>query len=168
MIRNELKEKLPDNWKEKFKHRDLWDPEGYGVAIFDLGGEREKVLAINFATEDIMEYFFDDLPDDEWISLDRAVKILSKKETTTYYKINKRYFVLGQKDRITDLHKTIEGLENGRNVYPRSPIAPTISSFTHKIIAVTFIPNPIPDKYPIANHIDKDKTNFTIISEYIC
>lgn len=161
MIRNELKEKLPDNWKEKFKHRDLWDPDGYGVASFDLGGEREKVLAINFKTEDIMDYFFDDKPDDEWISLDRAVKILSKKEATTYYKINKRYFVLGWEDRITDLHKFTEGLENGRNEYPRSPIAPTISSFTHKIIAVTFIPNPIPDKYSIANHIDKDKTNFS-------
>ena len=70
MICNELKEKLPLGWKDKFVHRDLWDPEGYGVASFDLGESREKVLVINFKTEDIMEYFYDDLPDDEWISLD--------------------------------------------------------------------------------------------------
>ena len=47
MIVNELKSLLGDNWKEKFVHRDLWDPDGYGVASFDLGGEREKVLAMN-------------------------------------------------------------------------------------------------------------------------
>ena len=97
MIVNELKPLLGDGWKEKFVHRDLWDPEGYGVASFDLGGEKEKVLAINFATEDIMEYFYDDLPDDEWISLDLC-KSLNREYSSILltFSINKNYQISGK------------------------------------------------------------------------
>ena len=157
MIVNELKEKLPEGWKSKFVHRDLWDPDGYGVASFNLGGEREKVLAMNLKTEDIMEYFFDDLPDDEWISLDRSLAILKIKEPFCR-KINKRYVIKdeGGKWNIKPMSKRT----HYRSGYPKVSFSgkPIVS---HRLVAITFIPNPFPESYNIVNHKNKDKTDFS-------
>ena len=73
MIRNELKDLLPEGWESMFKHRKDWDPEGYSVAAFKLKKEdkRETVLAKFDETGDIMDYFFDDKPDEYIINLDK-------------------------------------------------------------------------------------------------
>lgn len=157
MIVNELKPLLGDNWKSKFVHRDLWDPDGYGVASFDLGGDREKVLVINFATDDIMEYFYDDLPDDEWICIDRYFSDLLKtkldKSYSTY--VNKLYFVKGYANQIKKIGKNITGSRQ----YPAIKIFRK-SAFVHRVIAFIFVPNPHPEKYDLVNHKDKSKINF--------
>ncbi len=152
MICNELKEKLPLGWKDKFVHRDLWDPEGYGVASFDLEGSREKVLVINYRTEDIMEYFYDDFPDDEWISLDR-IGYINRKISLTYRIQTTRKVIDLWNYIIYDRHQypTIS-FRLGKNIKKSIPI--------HRIVALIFVPNPKPDEFKIVNHIDLNKTNF--------
>ena len=165
MICNELKEKLPLGWKDKFVHRDLWDPEGYGVASFDLGGSREKVLVINFKTEDIMEYFYDDLPDNEWISLDRFIGLRFNKKyllSPTKYFCNKKYslksiFKYSYKDKILDLFKIKPQFNND---YPKKKLYHNKSIPIHIMIGIIFVPNPNIKKYNIINHKDKNKSNF--------
>ena len=166
MIVNELKPLLGDNWKSKFKHRDLWDPDGYGVASFDLGGEREKVLAINFATEDIMEYFYDDLPDDEWISLDRFFKCLYSSiipNLVEYYEIfvNKIYEIKGkQKTKLSSQKITTRYPMRGfytRKDKSRNGICAPI----HRLVAFMFVPNPNPNNFNIVNHKDLDIHNYS-------
>ena len=153
MIVNELKPLLGENWREKFKHRDLWDPDGYGVASFDLGGEREKVLVMNFKTEDIMDYFYDDLPDDEWISLDRVINLLGRSGNFEYY-INKNYVISWNKQT-----KSLTDKISSRGDYPLTTLYRK-SIPNHRLIALIFVPNIFPDKFNIVNHKDLSKTNF--------
>lgn len=144
MLRNELKPLLGEGWKEKFVHRDLWDPDGYGVASFDLGEDREKVLVMNFETEDIMEYFYDDRPDDEWVSSRMGVKI------------NKDYKIITTTGRVRSLFEY--NLSCGER-YPGL----TISSkpiMIHRLVATTFVPNSDPDHFSIVNHKNSDTNNF--------
>lgn len=157
MIVNELKPLLGEGWKEKFVHRDLWDPDGYGVASFDLGGEREKVLAINFATEDIMEHFYDDLPDDEWIELNKRIKAIGdpKKDGYTCY-INKSYEIKGFRNKVWKIRETPHLLLE----YPRLKLFGR-NWPTHRIISLVFVPNPNPEKFTIVNHIDCNPQNYS-------
>ena len=161
MIVNELKPLLGDNWKEKFVHRDLWDPDGYGVASFDLGGEREKVLAINFETEDIMEYFYDDLPDDEWISLDkRIISLITHNSVSKFsyqYYIRKDYCLKG----IHGMVRALPAFSHARQNYPTTSIYSSKNLVkVHRLIATVFVPNSCPERFDIVNHIDKNKNNF--------
>ena len=161
MIVNELKPLLGDNWKEKFVHRDLWDPDGYGVASFDLGGDREKVLAMNLETEDIMEYFHDDLPDDEWICIDKRVldlivQDLAPNFSYSYY-IRKDYYLKG----IHEMIRPLPSLPYTRQNYPTTSIYGSKNLVKiHRLIAIVFVPNPIPELFNLINHIDKNKNNF--------
>lgn len=45
MIRNDLKELLPENWRSIFSHR-FCDPENYEVGVFTIE-EKEKILVLN-------------------------------------------------------------------------------------------------------------------------
>lgn len=168
MIVNELKPLLGDNWKSKFKHRDLWDPDGYGVASFDLGGERPTVLAINFETEDIMEYFYDDRPDDEWISMDRLFRCLYssklpnlKKYYTIY--INKKGEIKSEQ-KVVPLSLYTKSKNNKyptKGFYTKSDSEEVgISLRIHRLVAFIFVPNLDPTKYNIVNHIDTNVKNF--------
>lgn len=153
MIVNELKPLLGDGWKEKFIHRDLWDPDGYGVASFDLGGDRKKVLAMNFATEDIMEYFYDDLPDDEWIDLSPILSNIIEKPVIRAGSINARYFYKGDSG-IREFSRLSKNKE-----YPCTSILGN-NIIIHRLVALVFVPNPNPGKYIIVNHKDSDRRNF--------
>jgi len=152
MIVNELKPLLGDGWKEKFVHRDLWDPDGYGVASFDLGVEREKVLAMNLETEDIMEYFFDDKSDDEWLCLDRLAKLLNIVPKFSYF-IRKDYYIKGHRGKT---YKLPDKPHSGHS-YPKTTVYCEVK--VHRLIAFAFVPNPFPDKYDIVNHKDGNRSN---------
>ena len=155
MIVNELKPLLGEGWKEKFVHRDLWDPDGYGVASFDLGGDREKVLAMNLETEDIMEYFFDDRPDNEWIELNERVKVLGNLKKSGYFcYINKLYEVKGYQDQVWKI-KSAKKLD----VYPKLKLLGR-NFPAHRVISLIFVPNPNPEKFTIVNHIDCNPQNY--------
>ena len=92
MLRNDLKELLPKNWRLMFSHR-FCDPENYEVGVFIIE-EKEKILVLNPDTLDIMEYFFDDKPDDYWIDLGI---IINNKSYFGLYFINKITFKIKKK-----------------------------------------------------------------------
>lgn len=168
MIRNELKDLLPEGWESMFKHRENWDPEGYSVAAFKLKetDKRETVLAKFDKTNDIMDYFFDDKSDEYIVDLGRAIKFFLKRNDNNSYKLSKNYIIYGGnfgKDGI-DLSKRInnqdcEDCEEGENYYPRVGLC-GYPARIHRLIAFLFVPNPYPDKYSQVNHIDMNKTNF--------
>ena len=100
-----------------------------------------------------MEYFFDDLPDDEWISLDRILE--------NNYSIKKDYTIKSIKS------KTIRDLRNIKTnrIYPQLSLSIRESGWArklsiHRIIATIFVPNPNPEKYAIINHINLDRSDF--------
>lgn len=168
MIRNELKDLLPEGWESMFKHRKDWDPEGYSVAAFRLKetDKREIVLAKFDKTNDIMDYFFDDKPNNYEIGDDikRVLKFMIGSEVNnTKYRIKKDYMIcggnfggnfkqFGKSDRRPDRY-------DSGTVYPKISLNRKIIPI-HRLVAFIFVPNPYPDKYSIVNHKDKSKTNF--------
>lgn len=155
MIRNELKELLPDGWESMFKHRESWDPEGYSVAAFKLKetDKRETVLAKFDKTGDIMDYFFDDKPDNYEISLEKTIKFFTGID-------NCKDFILTKDYKISSKYRHTKRAVKKDN----SPIQYTYFKKkrikTHRLIAYVFVPNPYPDRYDIVNHIDKSGTNY--------
>ena len=160
MIRNELKDLLPEGWEKEFKHREDWDPTGYSVAAFKLNekDKREIVLAKFDETDDIMDYFFDDKSEDYETDLNFAIRHILGKENDLGYKINKSYIILGKYFKKKSLSDEI--VESGDvDFYPRIILCKTLMRI-HRLIAFIFVPNPHPDKFDIVNHKDKNKTNF--------
>lgn len=164
MLRNNLKELLPDGWESMFKHRENWDPEGYSVAAFKLKetDKREIVLAKFDKTGDVMDYFFDDKPDDYIVDLNKAIKNFLKRGSNNSYRFSKKYIIYGGnfgKDGI-DLNNKINDPDCKKDYYPKIGLCGGPSIGIHRLVAFLFVPNPYPDKYSLVNHIDTDKTNF--------
>ena len=147
MIVNELKPLLGDNWKEKFVHRDC-DPEGYSVGIFE-----DKVLVLNQTTEDLMDYFYDDLDTNSWINIDLALSIVVGKPLIGCGSINKEYLYKGRFGT-----RSFPRISKNKE-YPNTSILGN-NFFVHRLIAAVFVPNPDPEKYTIVNHKDSDRSNF--------
>ena len=156
MIKNDLKEKFGEDWRSNFAHRDC-DQSNYEFGEFEIDGKKIN-LVLNPDTLDIMDYYYDDLADDEWIEVDkRTLEKLSKtlaKKSSKFY-INRKYETkaFGRKP------KKISNKLYKRVSYPFTSIMST-TVYTHRLIAYIFIPNPCPNNYNVVNHIDKNKTNF--------
>lgn len=153
MIKNELKDKLPEGWREKFVHRDC-DQANYEFAMFEIDGEN-KILVRNPDTDDIMDYYYDDF--DGWIDIGKCKSI--GKDTNKYYINSKLYIKLGNK--ISGLLDNI--VVDDRNHYPRKIFVidgANVFLMVHRLVAEIFIPNPNPKEYSIINHKDKNKENF--------
>ena len=58
MIRNDLKEKLGEDWRSKFSHRDC-DQADYESGKFEIDGEKINLI-LNPKTLDIMDWYYDD------------------------------------------------------------------------------------------------------------
>lgn len=156
MIRNDLKEKLGEDWRSKFSHRDC-DQADYEFGEFEVSGKKIR-LVLNPNTLDIMDFYYDDLPDDVWIEVDKKTleklsKALAKKSSKFY--INRKYETkaFGRKP------KKISNKLYKRVSYPLLSIMSTTVK-VHRLIALIFIPNPDPKNYSIVNHKDTIKTNF--------
>ena len=163
MLKNEIKTLLPGEWKSMFKHRDYIDPPGYSVGIVRLIDSIDEILLVkNDNTDDIMEYFYDDISNSinlDWLirryeylgrlTSDQANRNIGKYTITKDYILSrlKREVILGEvKVGIGDLYPKISFCGVNINI--------------HKLIAEIFVPNPYPDKYNIVNHNDLSKTNF--------
>ena len=157
MIRNDLKELLPSNWRSIFSHRTC-DPENYEVGVFNINST-EKILVLNPDTLDIMEYFYDDVPNDKWISLKhyfiRDGRFNSLDISKNDYFINKKYELKSSRK----IRNILKVKVSHRRSYPELSINKKIVKI-HKLLSIIFIPNPKPDKYNIINHIDLNKLNF--------
>lgn len=160
MIRNDLKELLPSNWRSIFSHRTC-DPENYEVGVFNINST-EKILVLNPDTLDIMEYFYDDVPDDKWINLDNILTFehkFTKRSSSGKYYINKLYNI--KKSNPNKIYNLFNSKINQGKAYPtKSLYKENIKFYIHRIIALVFVPNPKPDEYKLVNHIDMNYINF--------
>lgn len=155
MIKNDLKSELPLGWENMFNHREDWDPEGYSVGVFKLPKyERELVLARNDKTFDIMEYFFDDIPDIE-ISLDRLILFFAGRKNTANIKL-KEYSISrhGKYKLLSDYYNN-----NIKSEYPVFHLYNKRIQI-HRLIAFIYVPNPYPEKYTVVNHKNCDRFDF--------
>ena len=87
MIRNDLKEKLDENWRSKFSHRD-YDQADYEFGKFEVDGKKIN-LVLNPKTLDIMEYYYDDFDENTWIEINK--NLITDFNTTNRAWINKKY-----------------------------------------------------------------------------
>ena len=162
MIQNELKDRLPEGWREKFVHRDC-DQANYEFAMFEIDGEN-KILVRNPDTDDIMEYYYDDF--DGKISIAGFIESMGYKEQDRRkYYIDREYNWYSndkfKKNLLTDVKI------NRRNDYPEQGvfvITPSrgldVLTFNiHRLIAYIFIPTK-DSTYTIINHRDRDHKNF--------
>ena len=157
-----------------FIHRSI-DPNDYDVCLIDKKlNYLDKLLVKNNKSGKIMEYFFDDLLDTEWIDITNY--LLSKHtklkgiDTNNKYFLNKKY----ELKRVSDnriIMKSLSSIKlSNRDEYPRitysffdkSGKQYKCHSDIHNLIASIFIPNPKPNEYNIVNHKDKSKLNFQI------
>jgi hypothetical protein len=153
MIRNELKDKLPEGWREKFVHRDC-DQANYEFAMFEIDGEN-KILVRNPDTDDIMEYYYDDF--DGKISMSGFIESMGYKEQD-----KRKYYI----DRDYNWYSNDTFLRNvGYVLPPKRLIYPQIGITTnkksvrfliHRLIATIFVPNRDNIKYTIVNHKNSD------------
>lgn len=163
---NYLKNQLPSNWRSYFKHHKFYPEIFYDVAEFNIDGEI-KILVLNTNTDDIMEYFYDDVENDYWIDLIKLFKIrdncidLQLKNSEGIYFINKSYQILNY------TYNSIRNLSNKidlRGSYPRSVFVykkQSVKISNHVIVASIFVPNPDPENRVIVNHKDLNKSNFS-------
>lgn len=167
MIRNDLKELLPENWRSIFSHR-FCDPENYEVGVFTIE-EKEKILVLNPDTLDIMEYFFDDKPDDYWIDLEFFFKLEKEKfkKNTNKFFISKNYLLKVITDNRIYSPRNLNLIKQKENSYPRVCFSfskngskNSKSIFIHRVIAYMFVPNLNPDNYNIVNHKDNNPCHF--------
>lgn len=161
MIKNDLKEKLGEDWRSKFAHRDC-DQSNYEFGSFEVDGKKIW-LVLNPNTLDIMDFYYDDLADDEWIEVDKKTlvslsKLFLKKDLDkNKLYINREYFIkVNNKDK-----KQLSDELVDRCPYPITSFL-GIQLKTHRLIAKVFIPNPDPERFKIVNHKDKTRTNFRI------
>lgn len=158
MIRNELKELLPNGWESMFKHRENWDPEGYSVASFKLKetDKRETVLAKFDKTGNIMDYFFDDKLSDYEIDLNPIVESFLGYTYKNGF-ILKDYSISKNGSKFKPLKDYCN--DKIKTEYPILCIN-SKSLTIHRLIALVFVPNPYPEKYKIINHKNCDKNDF--------
>lgn len=123
MLQNQLKSKLPEGWENQFNHHDSYPEDYYDVAQFNIDGTN-KILVLNRNTMDLMEYYYDDIPDDQWIDLEKFFKIrenflkLEVNLKDRYY-INKNYEIFNKKSNRSRKLKSFIGI---RSEYPRLTI----------------------------------------------
>ena len=166
MLRNDLKQSLPENWRDLFKHR-YCDPEDYEVAVFPSKEQSElpKTLVLNPNTLDIMDYFFDDKPDDYWINISKQLSYYHKNKDISKisHVINKKFDIKNHRNIITNIKNPTKTI---RDHYPMINFtvenSKVIGITRHKLIACIFIPNPFPDKFNIVNHKNNDIYDYSI------
>lgn len=164
MLCNSLKEKLGEDWRSKFSHRDC-DQADYEFGEFEVDGKKIG-LVLNPITLDIMDYYYDDLPDDVWIEINLKLFGINISNNKNRAWINKKYqlktqYLIGNKitTRIRDLSK-VKISKRGR--YPQVDILNSRAVSCHRLVAMIFIPNNDPEKLPIVNHKDKNSGNFRV------
>ena len=165
MLQNQLKSKLPEGWENQFNHHNSYPEDYYDVAEFNIDGIN-KILVLNRNTMDIMEYYYDDIPDDQWIDLEKFFKVrenflkLGVNLKDRYY-INKNYEIFSKNSNRSKKLRSFIGI---RDEYPvLTFILDNIrkKSLIHVIIASIFIPNIDPEKNIIVNHKDCNESNFS-------
>lgn len=143
MIRNDIKLILKDQDLETIflKHREI-DMENYRVGVVN-----EEVIVWNPENNLFMDYFYDDVPDQEWFDLSKSCSI------ATDYKINRKGQILGPRKFLKELISP--------SGYPEFKIK-GVHRRIHRLLAKHFIPNIDPDVNTVVDHIDRDRRNYSL------
>ena len=147
MIWDDLKERLDGkNLDEVFlKHRPGIDQPGYRV-----GKVGEEVVVLNESGGEIMDYFYDDVPDKEWYSLS-----LYKPEYEGY-EINKN---TGRIRNVNTGNILVISNRNGYSLVKGYIKGKWFGLFVHVCLGNIFIPNLNPYINYIVDHIDRNRSN---------
>lgn len=162
MIRNDLKEKLGEDWRSKFSHRDC-DQANYEFGEFEVDGKKIN-LVLNPKTLDIMDYYYDDFSGK--ISINEFIKTEKSKYENKYtkYFIDKDYNIFTEDSRKNTINKRnlLNIKRHIRNSYAQLTIITSSETssddreitnvLVHRIIANMFVPNPDPEHFNIVNH----------------
>lgn len=162
MLLNYLKTTLPEGWRNQFKHHESYPEEYYDVAEIELDSGEKKVLVLNRNTDDLMEYYYDDIPDDQWISLKKVLKSERSVDCSNYF-INRKYEIFNNK--VNRLKLLTVKNHRSTNLYPKTYFNNDnmkVSIYNHRIIALVFIPNLFPKVNNIVNHINHDIKDFSL------
>ena len=162
MIRNDLKEKLGEDWRSKFSHRDC-DQADYESGKFEIDGEKINLI-LNPKTLDIMDWYYDDFGGK--ISINEFIKSMGyeEKDNRKYY-IDRDYnfYSIGGSERKSRKKSLFDYKITFREDYICANFMSETGKVTfsiHKLIAFMFVPNPDPEKYNIVNHKDRNTSNF--------
>lgn len=159
MLRNDLKQQLPEGWEDQFKHHESCPEDYYDVAEFEINGSK-KILVFNRNTMDLMEYYYDDIPDDQWINLEKYFIHFMKIKNVINYYINKNLKIYNSSNKLERDFKSCSDLRRSYPVISFRYNNKTVAINVHRVIGFIFIPNPNPDINTVINHIDLDKFNF--------
>lgn len=173
MLQNHLKTELPSEWRNLFKHHESYPEDYYDVAEVELNSGEKKILVLNRETDDLMEYYYDDIPDNQWIDLEKFFKfeLIDRNENFKKlldYDLSNIYFInkygaiqcnYKGKVRKSNLKNKI----SNRRIYPERSFSLfdiSIYVYNHSLIAYLFIPNLYPEVNNIINHKDLNPLNF--------
>ena len=133
------------------QHRDNIDPDIYRVGEIEYKGII-NYLVWNPKTNLIMDYFFDDKPDQEWFPLNIIYQNVKDSEK---YLINRNGDMIGYKgDRLKLQKDAVWG-------YPQYKIKGKYRRL-HIILSKLFIPNISPETKIVVDHIDRNKDNYSL------
>lgn len=163
MLQNHLKQQLPDGWENQFKHHESYPEDYYDVAEFKISGKK-KILVLNRNTMDIMEYYYDDIPDNQWIDFGKILKNKIKFIRDSVKNIDKIYFINKNLELLCfGKVRMIKKKSYLRYGYPKFTSTWNSTSFSinfHILVALIFVPNINPNINIIVNHKDCNDVNF--------
>lgn len=140
------------------QHRDKIDPLNYRV-----GEINNRIYVLNPDSNIIMEFYYDDKPEIEWFDISERYFFKDDIIETGIYYINRNGIL---KSNYSNKNKTVILTET----YPYYNIISSKNKGSsngkraqvHRILASIFIPNISPEKRLFVDHIDRNKTNYSL------
>lgn len=159
MIVGKLKDFIKDDPDKVFlQHRDKIDPLNYRV-----GEIKDRIYVLNPDTNIIMDFYYDDRPDIIWFDISERYFFKDDYIEKGIYYINRDGVLKSNySNKIKSIiltepypHYDIISLKNkGSSNGKRAQV--------HRILASVFIPNISPEERLFVDHIDRNKTNYSL------
>ena len=151
MIRDDLKEKLDGKSLDEvfLKHRPGIDQPGYRI-----GKVGEEVVILNESSGEIMDYFYDDVLDKEWFSLEFIDPRISFYEINRNGQIRNSRFVAKKN---LSIQKTKSGYYEVKLYSKKDSFS--VHIFIHRALCLMFLPNLEPETRTLVDHKDRVRTN---------
>lgn len=148
-----------DNVEEVFlPHRPGIDPENYRV-----GKVGENIYVWNPETNTIMDYYYDDKPELVWFDVSNYINVENGKIKSNIYFVNRDGVLKNEKTK-KPLKLNTHELYQSYNITIDSTTrkAHTFRLQVHRILALIFLPNLNVDINKVVDHINRNKTDFSL------
>lgn len=158
MIRNDLKK--DDFWKI-IPNREGIDPENYCVGILNEQDERDlKGYAINFISGEVMDYFYDDCPEDILIDASLAYPDRITKGRYSIQKTN----MIGSGYIVKRGDRVLKGYIGANSSMYLEHFLDNKHYPIHRLIARLFIPRLNLDKSITVDHINRNRVDNSLVN----